>query len=553
MTQLSAQQLFQPASQQSWLATLLQNAATLKLKTTQWQPGGITRTILAVVSWALQIEDVNISLISQGGFLDFAASGSVTYLDVNGNTIIVYVTPDPSNPAQNPTGVLGWLDLLADSVFDVSRNLSTFSGGTMALLNTSANTYGPFLAGNYHVADIYPTPNPTYSNVNSLTIPASTQFASPSTNAIAAVVSSGSTNLIKVTMTSAHGLVNGAVVALQNIGGVFNTAGQWTYSMNGSSVLDSSNNPSPTTTFWTITVTSTTAFTLNGSQFSGTYTSGGLGYIPTIAAFEADAAGSESNSVSPVAGSVPVFNTITQPVTSLVGVTVGNTTPFVGSDTESNTALAARCRLKLQSLSSGGLTGLYEYLVLNAQTYAPQVTQEFAPFGQYAVTLNPTRVTVSANLGLMTVTFTNAVASVSANDLDAVAAILRAYTPYPIIPFVSQAAPVQNVAVVVTVWCPSTQATTTNNQIIANAITNFFSTVPIGGLILQQVNGYPPANIIPVNSVLDAIYTACAQNGIVTTDVLVLLNGLPTDLVMSGTNYVAALPSAPVVTMIGGS
>ena len=539
---LTAQELFTPSSQPSWLRTLLQNAAKVGLRTTQWQPGGITRTILAVVSWVLQIEDVNISLIAQGGFLDFAATGTVQYSDINGNAVTVYVTPDPSNPAQNPNGTLGWLDLLADSVFDVQRVLATYAGGQQVLVNTSSTTYGPLAAGSYHVADVYPTPNPTYSNTGALTIPPSAVVGTSISG-----VASGAGAAIQVTTSGAHGLTTGAVVALQGVGGVTNTSGAWTYSLAGAGVPDSSGLPSPVTTAWAVTVVDAHNFTLNGSQFGGTWTSGGLVYAPTVASFVADASGSESNSVSP-AGGLPTSNAVNQAVTSLVGVGVANLVPFVGSDIEGNVALAARCRLKLQSISTSGLKGLYAWLCLNAQQIAPGLTNPFPPFGSYALTSSITRVQVTASLGVVSVVVTNAIASVSAGDLAALLAILQAYSPWPMVPFALAQATPQTCAVVATVWLPRSQATAAAQAAIQLAISQYFAALPIGGLSLPGL----ASNIIPLDAVIGVVNATAQANGLSPSDVTVTLNGVPADFALTGSSYVAQLsPTTPTVNLIG--
>jgi len=98
------------------MSVCLQNAATLELKTTSWQSGGMARTIFAVMSNMFAQGDGIISVMAQGGFLDFAATGQVTYTAANGQTVVQKVTPDPSIPGENPEGTPGWLDVLASSV-----------------------------------------------------------------------------------------------------------------------------------------------------------------------------------------------------------------------------------------------------------------------------------------------------------------------------------------------------------------------------------------------------------------------------------------------------
>lgn len=88
--------------------------------------------------------------------------------------------------------------------------------------------------------------NPTVAHINGLAIP----FVCPwGSLGISNITSSG--GLIAVTTLVAHGLSTGAQVSIANVQGV--TAANST---------------------WTITVTSSTAFTLNSSTHSGTYVTG---------------------------------------------------------------------------------------------------------------------------------------------------------------------------------------------------------------------------------------------------------------------------------------
>src|ERR1019366_2573027 len=85
----------------TWLATMLAEAAEVGLPTTSWQPGAPERTIFAVEAVSFASSDIDISIMAQGGFLQSAASGTVTYTANDGTVITQPVTPDPSNAAQN--------------------------------------------------------------------------------------------------------------------------------------------------------------------------------------------------------------------------------------------------------------------------------------------------------------------------------------------------------------------------------------------------------------------------------------------------------------------
>ena len=350
----------------TWLSQMLANAVTLQLQTSSWQVGGVARTIFAITSQLFAQADSAVSIMAQGGFLDFAASGTVSSTAVNGVTVVQPVSPDPSVAGQNPNGVVTWLDVLSDSVYNVQRIGAQQAPGSIAIANSTTNTYGPYAAGTYHVGN--PTSGAGYSNVASLTISAS-QFVGGS------VSFASNTGPITITTASAHGLTSSNVVQIAGVLG--NTAA------NG---------------MWTITVLTTTSFLLNGSNGSGAYTSGGTTNVCTVAAFVADLAG-------PGGTSAP--SAITQATSVLSGVAVSNPAAFFGQGYESNVSVAARCRLKIQSLAPNGAAGAYKYFALTAS----QILAAQTP----AVILSApiTRVLVSALAGVVTTTIANAAGPVT--------------------------------------------------------------------------------------------------------------------------------------------
>lgn len=113
------------ASVAQWEAQLLSYASALGLTSTAWQPGAIARTIFAIFARALNAEDQVSYGIAAGGFLDTAAS----------------VTPE---------GGPGWLDLVAEYNFGVTRNPATQGTSTVAVVNAGA-PIGPIPAGAYHL------------------------------------------------------------------------------------------------------------------------------------------------------------------------------------------------------------------------------------------------------------------------------------------------------------------------------------------------------------------------------------------------------------------
>ena len=559
-----------PATAQQWLASFLSNAATVGLSTTAWQSGGVARTILALLSNMMSGEDALVSIAAQGGFLDFAATGTVTFTGPTGQSVTQYVTPDPSIPAQWPTpGVQplpGWLDFLADSTFNVQRILAQACTGNLTFANTSgtpSSAYGPL---NYHVAD---TNGFTYSNAASLTIAASTVIGTTITAATNA-------NPIQITTSTAHGLATGAVVFVAGVLG--NTAA------NG---------------FWVANVTGANTFQLNNSIGNGAYTSGGKVYTTQNAQFAADL-------LPPIGPINTGAGLIAQPVTTLIGVSCSNLGTFVGQNVESNTRVASRCRLKVQSLSPNGPAGAYAFFALSAaQLLTGQIlggVQEASAQTLMSQTVTQATVAVNTTNGIVTATVANAIGAVlgatglqvtgatnatpivltvsstaalssgmnckvsgvqgntSANgywtltvvdgthislngsagnatyvsggvveggDLGLVDSVIQANCVPDGVTAITQSAIAQNVVLAATVYVPASQAAAAVSA-VSSALAAYFAAIPIGGF----VSGVPTPNSIPFNEVLGVIEGAASYIRSAT----LTLNGTTNDVAMAPQN-----------------
>lgn len=337
---LTADQLFNPGlsgvgtdpnvapAPGTWFDDMLQMAQILGLNTTSWQPGAPERTIMSIDAVALAQSDVFVSLMAQGGFLDFAASGTVTTVLVDGTVVTVPVTPDPSIPSQNPTGAPGWLDALGQSFFEEPRLLATYASGQLAIANTAPGTQS-FPSGTYHTANA--STGATYANTSDIVVPTS---AIAGTGGVVTGVTVGTTTSIAT--QSAHGLAVGSVVYFAGANGVTGLNGEF------ATVLST---PTPTT----FTVSLTT---------SGAWSSGGTVYSCTVVQMQADTIGVDGN-----AGVGLVSVTVTQ----ATGVFVDNLTAWSAANYESNVAYAKRCRLKLASRSPNGPSQAYEFVALTAQ------------------------------------------------------------------------------------------------------------------------------------------------------------------------------------------
>lgn len=321
----------------TWLAIELQAAATVGLPTTAWFSGGPELTILAINAVCMAQDDAIISQMAQGSFLDSAASGTVTYQALNGKTITIQVTPDPSNVAQNPTGALGYLDLLIQGVYGISRLPATYATGPLAIANTTTNSIGPYSVGTYHVGNTGNQFNAaaTYNNQSSLTIPSS---IIPLGGGVVSSVTPGLTTTTIGTLAP-HGFAIGdvAFINIPSTSGVYPLSGVF-----GS----------------VIGVSSTLVFQVAISS-SGTYTSGGNVYKCTLATMVADVIGTGSNA-SPGA--------VTKTISQNVGVYVSNVVAWSGSNWESNTSAAARARASLAAASPNGPSQAYVYFAETAAT-----------------------------------------------------------------------------------------------------------------------------------------------------------------------------------------
>lgn len=327
----------------TWLATMLYVAQTVQLPTTAWQPGDPERTILATEAVCFALSDAVISQMAQGGFLQSAASGTVLYTAPDGTQVVIPVTPDPSNAAQNPTAAPGYLDLLADNVYDVQRLQATYVSGPLAIVKLSAGTL-TYAAGAYHVGNTLG--GATYHNTASLSIPQSTSSAISG-------VTPGVTSTV-LTTSSPHGLTVGqsVYVAIPTSSGVSGLGG----------------------VFAIVTATTSTTFSIAAGS-AGVYNgTGGTAYLCTVATMVADVIGIASN-----AGP----GTVTTAITQNANVFVSNIVGWSGSNYESNTALAGRCQLSLAARSPNGPSAAYVYF---AQT-AFQLLQAATP--PYTLTNGP--------------------------------------------------------------------------------------------------------------------------------------------------------------------
>ena len=335
--------------QGNWLSEELLLAAKVGLPTTSFDPFSPELVILSIEAVTFSESDLAISLLAQGGFLQTAASGSVTTTPVYGAgagiPVTIPVTPDPSNAAQNPTGQLGPLDLLCQSTYGTARIASTFASGTLAIANLKGSTIGPYAAGSYHVGTQSQPGNAgsTYHNTASLTVPSSVIAG---TGGVVAGVAPGVSSTV-ITTVSAHGLAAGAVVyvVVPTSAGISGLAG----------------------VFAVVTAVTPITFAI-GVGSSGTWTAGGNVYAATTGAFQADVTGPGSNAAP---------GSVTQTITQNVNVFVSNVSAWAGNNWESNSAYASRTLLSLASRSPNGPSQAYVYFADTASQLLAADTPEY--------------------------------------------------------------------------------------------------------------------------------------------------------------------------------
>jgi len=265
--------------------------------------------------------------------------------------------------------------------------------------------------------------------------------------------------------------------------------------------------------------------------------------VPTLASFQADSIGSASSSAD--AAGVPNVHTVTQPVTSLSGVTVDNIDVFAGSDVESNIALAARARLKLASLSTNGPKGAYEYAALSSQRLAPTL---LTPLSVSQVITREADF-VDLTTGWIYAWIANANGAPSVDDITATNEVIQAYAvPVGQTAFTDAATNVP-VAAVVEAWVPAAANTTATEAIFQNALIAFVRSVRIGGATDEAGGAY--SHVLLFDAALGSLFVAAAAANIAVEQITLTLDGDVLDIPLAFSAVLAEVavlsPAVPSV------
>jgi hypothetical protein len=180
--------------------------------------------------------------------------------------------------------------------------------------------------------------------------------------------------------------------------------------------------------------------------------------------FEADEAGSESNAS---------VGEIDELVTTVLGLSVANTTAATGLDEQDDAGLRSACREKLGSLSPNGPRDGYAYVAKNADLTGTSGITRCRTFDD-------------SDTGDVLVYLAGPSGAVSGPDLTAATtAILENATPLCITPTIASAV---NVAVPVTysLWVYDSAGLTTDEieELVEDALAAVFASRPIGGDII---------------------------------------------------------------------
>lgn len=194
------------------------------------------------------------------------------------------------------------------------------------------------------------------------------------------------------------------------------------------------------------------------------------------------------------------IGTLTTLVTTMVGVTVTNTTAFVGRNEESDDALITRALLKPQSLSPNGARGAYQWFALNARRASDgQLIGVNRVSVSHSSGTNTTTVTVATPAGALT-----GVVGDPNSDLGAVYAnIASNCVPGGVTLNVVTAT---NLAINVQFWAyfdTVSVGATEQSRVGLLALTPYLTStdMPIGGVVIPTVL----ANKVPRDTIRDVI------------------------------------------------
>jgi len=486
-----------PPGSGTWYGRILSNAGVFGLPTDKWPPVGAGRSILAIWALCLAAVDNLVSAMIQGGFLDTAST----------------VTADPSLPpfTTGTPWAPGWLDLLAQGIYQQQRNLATPAVGALAFTAGATAAPATFPIGSFHAA----SSTRSYANTTPVVIApgftTSAAFAAdvPGASGSAAIgtVTQLVTSVLAVTVTNPAPFIgldaenNWALVSrcrskLSTLS-VNGPAGAYDYFAKQAGVLLAAQTPPAALT------SPVTRTLLLPSQASGgvdLYVASAAGVVPGVSA-------------------VPVANVFT--TVGLVSLNTIQTAAPHGLSTG-------------QFVSISGIVG---------RTGANGVWVVGALLDQYNFVLAGSFNVSGAYLGG---------GVIEGGDLGLVDSVIQANAVPLGISARTRSATAANIVAVVNVWVPAAQAPAAGAA-VSLALTSYFASVPIGG---STDPGGSYTNALLYDAVLGAIYTALLPTGATLTvkQATLSLNSSPPGLAQNITLVTTDVPvlfPAPTIVVHG--
>lgn len=172
--------------------------------------------------------------------------------------------------------------------------------------------------------------------------------------------------------------------------------------------------------------------------------------------------------------------TITDMVTTSLGVTCTNVVALVGLDEEKDAALRTRARNSLALLALGGIGRAYEYLATSA------LRDDGTPVGITRVQVMP-----ATGDGSVAIYVAGPSGAVTLQDVDIVQASFDAsVTPYGLEALVASASNL-SVTAPCTIWIPASLGYTEleARTLVFNALKAYVESLPIGGVIIAPAEG----------------------------------------------------------------
>jgi len=481
---LTLSDLVTPSSAADILSLELTTAQNLGLPITSWQPLDPSRTIFQINGQVASFYSSTVALIAQGGYLSYAA----TMVDAYGNPIT------------------GWMDLVGQNQYNVTRVPPTSAAGPVSVTNATGTSYAYSPSSPLQFQNA--STGATYTSTGTGTV-------SPSTSSTVQV--QADQNWIGQPGTSGSGVV---LVLLTPLAGV--TVNALTASLVGSNAELNAN-------YLTRCQSKLASLSPNGGKGAYVYVAESIpvfgSVLPTGATFLAPTSTQPYGVTTAVTRTTVALNTGSGIVTAYVANANG-AVPGGAQIPISNVTWGSGTTTVTTS-SPHGLSSGTAYAIISGVLGATGANNQIAIAPAWPVTIT----------GLSSFTFAQATTpgayssggSVEMSDLGMVDAAIQAQTvPDGMVALVVSASAAA-VNVTATVYIPTIAgiSTATATNAISAALSQYFASVPIGGVTAEN------PNIVPLSEIITTITNANAGTVSVTvaspaSDVTLTASQVPT-------------------------